>query len=102
MSTQELAGSTALVTGASRGFGRGIAISLAKAGASVVAVARGQAALDDLRAQSGGDVIPVVADATESGHRRPSDRRIQATNARAQRGGVAADAPAGHAHVGDV
>jgi len=65
MSTQELAGTTALVTGASRGFGRGIAISLAKAGASVVAVARGQAALDDLRAQSGGDVIPVVADATD-------------------------------------
>ncbi len=29
MSAQELSGSTALVTGASRGFGRGVAIALA-------------------------------------------------------------------------
>src|SRR6201999_1449371 len=35
-----LAGSTAIVTGASRGFGRGIASALAAAGAHVVGVAR--------------------------------------------------------------
>ena len=35
-----LSGSTAIVTGASRGFGRGIAEALAAAGASVVGVAR--------------------------------------------------------------
>jgi NAD(P)-dependent dehydrogenase (short-subunit alcohol dehydrogenase family) len=35
-----LAGSTAIVTGASRGFGRGIADALAAAGANVVGVAR--------------------------------------------------------------
>ncbi len=39
----DLAGSTAIVTGASRGFGRGIAAALAAAGAHVVGVARGGA-----------------------------------------------------------
>ena len=39
MSTQELSGTTALVTGASRGFGRAIAIALSKHGAQVVGVA---------------------------------------------------------------
>jgi NAD(P)-dependent dehydrogenase (short-subunit alcohol dehydrogenase family) len=41
-----LAGSTAIVTGASRGFGRGIAAALAAAGASVVGVARSGATVD--------------------------------------------------------
>jgi NAD(P)-dependent dehydrogenase (short-subunit alcohol dehydrogenase family) len=41
-----LAGSTAIVTGASRGFGRGIAAALAAAGASVVGVARSGATFD--------------------------------------------------------
>ena len=35
MSDRELAGTTALVTGASRGFGRGIATALSRAGAQV-------------------------------------------------------------------
>jgi NAD(P)-dependent dehydrogenase (short-subunit alcohol dehydrogenase family) len=42
-SPTDLAGSTAIVTGASRGFGRGIAAALAAAGAHVVGVARGGA-----------------------------------------------------------
>jgi NAD(P)-dependent dehydrogenase (short-subunit alcohol dehydrogenase family) len=40
MARQELTGTTALVTGASRGFGRAIAVALHDAGANVVAVAR--------------------------------------------------------------
>ncbi|HTU94336.1 MAG TPA: SDR family oxidoreductase [Solirubrobacteraceae bacterium] len=40
----------AIVVGASRGLGRGVAQSLSAAGASVLAIARGQAGLDDLRA----------------------------------------------------
>jgi NAD(P)-dependent dehydrogenase (short-subunit alcohol dehydrogenase family) len=40
MASQELSGTTAVVTGASRGFGRGIAVALAQAGARVVGVAR--------------------------------------------------------------
>jgi NAD(P)-dependent dehydrogenase (short-subunit alcohol dehydrogenase family) len=48
--TQEsaLAGKVALVTGASRGLGRAIALALDEAGADVIAVARPSAALDAL------------------------------------------------------
>src|SRR3954447_13391076 len=51
-----LAGSTAIVTGASRGFGRGIAAALAGAGAHVVGVAR-----------NGADVNADSADPTTAG-----------------------------------
>lgn len=44
----DLAGSTAVVTGSSRGIGREIAITLARAGADVVAVARSEQDLADL------------------------------------------------------
>src|SRR6476659_7585595 len=62
--TNTLSGSTAIVTGASRGFGRGIAAALAGAGTRVVGVARGAAELDALR---GGfaDFTAVTADAAD-------------------------------------
>jgi NAD(P)-dependent dehydrogenase (short-subunit alcohol dehydrogenase family) len=65
MPAQELSGSTALVTGASRGFGRGIAIALTGAGASVVGVARDRARLEELHAQLGDGFTPVAADAAD-------------------------------------
>jgi NAD(P)-dependent dehydrogenase (short-subunit alcohol dehydrogenase family) len=65
MSEHELAGATALVTGASRGFGRGIATALSRAGARVVGVARDRAALDELRAELGGSFTAVPADAAD-------------------------------------
>jgi NAD(P)-dependent dehydrogenase (short-subunit alcohol dehydrogenase family) len=65
MTGNELAGTTALVTGASRGFGRGTVTALAKAGAQVVGVARDGAALLELRAELGGSFIAVTADATD-------------------------------------
>src|ERR1700752_4223888 len=46
--TQPLAGSIALVTGASRGIGRATALSLARAGAHIVAVARTVGALEEI------------------------------------------------------
>lgn len=61
----DLAGTTALVTGAGRGFGRGIVAALSAAGASVVAVARDRGPLEDLRAQLGDTVTPVAADASD-------------------------------------
>jgi NAD(P)-dependent dehydrogenase (short-subunit alcohol dehydrogenase family) len=65
MTAQQLSGTTALVTGASRGFGRGIAVALSQAGADVVGVARDRAALEDLRTQLGDTFTPVAADAAD-------------------------------------
>ena len=65
MPDNELAGVTALVTGASRGFGRGIATALSEAGAQVVGVARDRGALDELRAALGESFTPVPADAAD-------------------------------------
>jgi NAD(P)-dependent dehydrogenase (short-subunit alcohol dehydrogenase family) len=48
MSEQVLAGKTALITGASRGIGRAIALSFAQAGADVALVARDAQKLGDL------------------------------------------------------
>ena len=63
--SQELTGSTAVVTGASRGFGRATAVALHAAGAHVVGVARDRAALGELRAQLGDGFTPVAADAAD-------------------------------------
>ena len=66
MAWLELSGTTAVVTGASRGFGRGIATALHKAGADVVAVARDAEQLGRLRAELGGSLTVVAADAADS------------------------------------
>jgi NAD(P)-dependent dehydrogenase (short-subunit alcohol dehydrogenase family) len=58
----DLTGRTAVVAGASRGLGRGIARALAAAGAQVVAVARNGPALDELAATST-NIKTEVADA---------------------------------------
>ncbi len=65
MSANDLSGSTAIVTGASRGFGRGVAVALHAAGAHVVGIARDRAPLDELRAELGGAFTPVAADAAD-------------------------------------
>lgn len=60
-----LVGTTAIVTGASRGFGRGIATALVAAGAQVVGVARTRGDLDDVRDALGERFIAVTADAAD-------------------------------------
>ena len=54
-------GPSAIVTGASRGIGRALAISLAADGAQVTAVARTATALDELARERQG-IVPAVAD----------------------------------------
>jgi len=63
MPTTDLTGTTALVTGASRGFGSGIAAALSKAGARVVGVARNHDQLQRLQTELGDSFVPVTADA---------------------------------------
>jgi NAD(P)-dependent dehydrogenase (short-subunit alcohol dehydrogenase family) len=65
MAWSELSGTTALVTGASRGFGRAIAVALHEAGAEVVAVARNAEQLGQLRAELGGSLTIVAADVAD-------------------------------------
>ena len=65
MSSQDLSGTTAIVTGASKGFGRGITRALTHAGAQVIGVARDRAHLDEVHAELGDAFTPVVADATD-------------------------------------
>jgi short-subunit dehydrogenase len=50
-----IAGSTALVTGASRGIGRATALELARRGARIKATGRDAAALDDVARRTGGE-----------------------------------------------
>jgi NAD(P)-dependent dehydrogenase (short-subunit alcohol dehydrogenase family) len=66
MSSTEIKGATALVTGASRGFGRGIAAALSQAGAQVIGVARDRDQLREVHAELGDSFTPVPADATDA------------------------------------
>lgn len=61
---------TAVVTGASRGFGRAIAAALVDAGARVVGVARDRHELSAVRDAVGEGFLPVAADATDEGFAR--------------------------------
>lgn len=65
-----LEGRVALVTGASRGIGRTIALALAETGADVIGVARSASALDDLGAEVtnlGRTFYPSVLDISDTG-----------------------------------
>ncbi len=64
----DLTGKTAIVTGASRGIGRGIAALLASRGAHVVAAARGDNAAETVAAiqQAGGRAELAAADVTDA------------------------------------
>ncbi|GAB4583527.1 SDR family oxidoreductase [Nocardia sp. IFM 10818] len=58
---------TAVVTGASRGFGRAVAEGLLAADTDVVGIARGEAELLAVREELGERFTPVVADAADGG-----------------------------------
>jgi NAD(P)-dependent dehydrogenase (short-subunit alcohol dehydrogenase family) len=65
MTNANLTGTCAIVTGASRGFGRATATALAYSGAHVVGVARSQRGLDELHEELGERFTPVVADVAD-------------------------------------
>src|SRR5689334_8286245 len=81
-----LAGRRALVTGASRGIGRAIALGLAQAGATVAVSGRKKAALEEVVTainDAGGVAVPVVQDVT-----KPEDCRVGTAHAVAALGGL--------------
>lgn len=61
MSAQQLA----LVTGASKGLGRQMALGLASAGHKVIAVARSKSALESLAKENPGQIFPYECDVSE-------------------------------------
>ncbi len=63
-----LSGQLALVTGASSGIGRAIAIDLARQGATVMATGRQRERLNELREQAPpGSIVPLVLDVCDKG-----------------------------------
>jgi NAD(P)-dependent dehydrogenase (short-subunit alcohol dehydrogenase family) len=104
----ELTGKVVVVTGASRGIGRAIALGMAAEGARVVAVARDKTALDkvvtDARARSRTDAVAIGADLSQLAEvervveeaRRACGRiDVLVNNAGAIRGGSFLDIPDG-------
>jgi NAD(P)-dependent dehydrogenase (short-subunit alcohol dehydrogenase family) len=66
LSSNNLPNNTAIVTGASRGFGRGISAALTAAGMDVIGVARAHQPLAELSQLLGDAFTPVTADATDA------------------------------------
>ncbi|MGH7388407.1 MAG: SDR family oxidoreductase [Candidatus Rokuibacteriota bacterium] len=82
----ELKGKTALVTGASRGIGRAIALGLAREGARVALCARSAdtlaAAAADIRKRVGADAVTIAADlSAPEGVRRAVDGALRGLGA---------------------
>lgn len=71
-------GNTIIVTGASGGIGRAVALDLAAAGAHVIAVARTAERLDELVEQSDGTIIAFPADLCDAEER---ERLVSTTGA---------------------
>jgi NADP-dependent 3-hydroxy acid dehydrogenase YdfG len=72
---------TALVTGASSGIGRGVAIALASKGVRVIAAARRINALDRLASESSGSIAALELDVTDDAQLRALPEMLRALNA---------------------
>lgn len=86
MARRKLAGLRVLVTGASQGIGRALAVVAAQKGCRVLAAARSQPLLDELAAEirkAGGTIATVAADIT-----KPEDRQAMVDAAMQQYGGL--------------
>lgn len=86
MPKRKLTGLRVLVTGASQGIGRALAVSAAKRGCKVLAAARSQPLLDELAKEvraAGGTIQTVPADVTS-----PADRQAMVDAAQRHFGGL--------------
>jgi short-subunit dehydrogenase len=64
--TESLVDKTVVITGASSGFGRGVAIQLAKEGANVVLAARRKEVLEELAVECGKNALAVPTDVSKA------------------------------------
>src|SRR5688500_9030119 len=80
--TRDLTGSRAIVTGASGGIGRAVAVALADVGAKVAVAARSTAHLEALAVElraAGRNVLPVSCDVTVAADRERLVRTVAET-----------------------
>jgi len=77
MSTKPLDGLVAVITGASRGLGRAMAVELGAAGAKLVLVGRDKAKLDETAAASGAESAVFLADVTDEKQVRALEHDVQ-------------------------
>ena len=102
MTARELSGTTAIVTGASKGFGRATAIALAGRGAHVVGVARSADLLDELRDQLGDSIHPRGRGRHRSDSARTAALRVPARDADPERRRSPGRRAPSRADLGDV
>ena len=77
----DLTGRSALVTGASRGIGREIALALAGAGAKVACLATNEELLKTLAAEIGPNALPLKCDVSSPPRSRPRSKRSPPSSA---------------------
>ncbi len=77
MTTKELDGRVAVVTGASRGLGRAMAVELGAAGAKLALVGRDRAKLEETAAEAGGESAVFIADVTDEAQVRALEQGVR-------------------------
>lgn len=90
-----LAGKVAVVTGASRGIGRAIALRLAEEGAGVAVCARGEPALREVEREVGARSVPVYAAACDVGDTAALETFLDAARGKLGRVDILVNNPSG-------
>ena len=98
----ELRGKSAVVTGASRGIGRALAIRLAEEGAGVAICARGEPALREIEAELRGKSVPVYAAVCDVGNPDSLDAFLDAARSNLGRVDILVNNPSGFAFADDA